>query len=74
MIYAIALGWPVGEFVIQSLGTASATQPGKIDHVQLLGTDAKSKWKQSAEGLRVELPKQYHPTTDFAAALKVSLA
>ena len=74
VIYAIALGWPVGEFVIQSLGTASAAQPGKIEHVQLLGTDAKLKWKQSAEGLRVELPKQYHPTSDLAAALKVSFA
>ena len=74
VIFAIALGWPVGEFVIQSLGTANATQPGKIEHVQLLGTDAKLKWKQSAEGLRVELPKQYHPTSDLAAALKVSLA
>ena len=74
VIYAIALGWPAGEFVIQSLGTASAAQPGKIEHVQLLGTDAKLKWKQTGEGLRVELPKHYHPTTDFAAALRVSLA
>ncbi len=73
-IYAIALGWPVGEFVIQSLGTASAAQPGKIAHVQLLGTGEKLKWKQTAEGLRVELPRGYQPAADFAAALKVSLA
>jgi alpha-L-fucosidase len=73
-IYAIALGWPVGEFSIQSLGTASAAQPGKIAQVQLLGTSERLKWKQTAEGLRVELPKQYRPAVDFAAALKVSLA
>ena len=73
-IYAIALGWPAGEFVIQSLGTASATQPGKIKHVQLLGTGEKLKWKQTAEGLRVELPRGYQPAADSAAALKVSLA
>ena len=73
-IYAIALGWPVGEFVIQSLGTASAAQPGKIAHVQLLGAGERLKWKQTAEGLRVELPKQYRPAADFAAALKVSVA
>ena len=73
VIYAIALGWPTGEFVVQSLGSASATQPGKIEHLQLLGTDEKLKWKQTADGLRVELPRQYHPTTDFAAALKISL-
>ena len=73
-IYAIALGWPAGEFVIQSLGTASATQPGKIKSVQLLGTSEKLKWKQTAEGLRVELPRGYQPATGFAAALKVSVA
>ncbi|MHB1960175.1 MAG: alpha-L-fucosidase [Acidobacteriaceae bacterium] len=74
VIYAIALGWPVGEFVIQSLGTASAAQPGRIEHVQLLGTGERLKWKQTAEGLRVELPRGYRPAANFAAALKVSLA
>lgn len=73
-IYAIALGWPVGEFVIQSLGTASAALPGKIEHVQLLGTDEKVKWKQTGEGLRAKLPSGYRPAVDFAAALKISLA
>jgi alpha-L-fucosidase len=74
VIYAIALGWPMGEFVVHSLGTAGTTQPGKIEHLQLLGTDERLKWKQTADGLRVELPLQYRPTTDFAAVLKMSLA
>jgi alpha-L-fucosidase len=74
VIYAITLGWPAGEFVVQALGTASATNPGKIEHVQLLGTDAEVKWNQANDGLHVELPAQYQPPTDFAAALKVSLA
>jgi len=74
VVYAIALGWPAGEFVIQSLGSASSTKPGKIEHVALLGTEEKLKWKQSGDGLHVELPRQYRPPTDFAAALKVSLA
>jgi hypothetical protein len=39
----------------------------------LLGTNEKLLWKQAADGLRVELPRRYHPQTDFAAALKVSL-
>jgi alpha-L-fucosidase len=73
VVYAIALGWPVGEFVVQSLGTSSATQPGKIAHVQLVGTEEKVVWKQGADGLRVTLPKNYRPATDFAAALKISL-
>ena len=74
VVYAIVLGWPAGEIVVQSLGAGSSTQPGKIENVQLLGTDEKLNWKQTPEGLRAELPKQFHPTADFAASLKVTLA
>jgi len=70
-VYAIALGWPAGEFVVQSLGTGNATQPGKVERVELLGTGEKPRWKQAADGLRVELPKAYKPAVDFAAALKI---
>ena len=74
VIYAIFLGWPEGEALIPSLGTASQTQPGKIEHVALLGTEARVKWKQTAEGLRVTLPAQPGPASDYGAALRVSLA
>ncbi|MFZ0690724.1 MAG: alpha-L-fucosidase [Acidobacteriaceae bacterium] len=74
VLYATALGWPAAEFVVQSLGTSSTTQPGKIDRVQLLGTEERPRWKQAADGLHVELPKAYKPAVDFAAALKISLA
>jgi len=70
VIYAIALGWPTGELTIRSL---SNTMTGKIKHVQLLGTGERVKWKQTAAGLQVELPRNYQPAVDFAAALKVSL-
>ncbi len=73
VVYAMVLGWPSTEIVIQSLGTRSSTQPGKIRNVQLLGTQEKLRWKQTAEDLRVTLPQQYQPKVDFAAALKVSL-
>ncbi|MBV8675345.1 MAG: alpha-L-fucosidase [Acidobacteriaceae bacterium] len=72
-IYAIVLGWPAGEIAIQSLGMNSPTQPGKIGNVQLIGTGEKVQWTQAQDALRVELPRQYRPTSDFAAALKVSL-
>jgi alpha-L-fucosidase len=72
-IYAIALGWPAAEFVVQTLGTAAATQPGKILRVELLGTGEKLRWRQAAEGLRVTLPANYKPAVDFAAALKVAV-
>ena len=73
VVYALVLGWPSGEIAVQSLGMNSSIQPGKIRNVQLLGTDEKLQWKQAPEALRVELPKQYRPTSDFAAVLKVSL-
>jgi hypothetical protein len=31
-------------------------------------------WKQLPDGLRVELPAQYRPKADYAAALKVTMA
>jgi hypothetical protein len=42
--------------------------------VELLETGANVDWKQNADGLRIELPKQYRPQVDYAAALKVTLA
>jgi|WetSurMetagenome_2_1015567.scaffolds.fasta_scaffold43232_1 alpha-L-fucosidase len=74
VVYALVLGWPSEAFVVQSLGTSNATQPGKVERVQLLGTEEKLRWQQTPAGLRVELPKSYHPAADFAAALRVSLA
>ena len=75
VIYAIALGWPVGRVCHPVAGNRrTPRKPGKIEHVQLLGTDEKLKWKQTSDGLRVELPRHFQPASDFAAALKISLA
>lgn len=74
VIYALVLGWPKAPFLVQSLGTSAATKPGKIGHVQLLGTQEKVQWDQQAAGLRVELPAHYHPKADYAAALKITLS
>jgi alpha-L-fucosidase len=73
VIYAIVLGWPQEPVVIQALGSSAATNPGKIERVQLLGTEPKLEWKQEATGLRVLLPKGYRPQADYAACLKVML-
>lgn len=73
-IYAIVLGWPEEPIVIQALGHSAATNPGKIEHVQLLGTEQKLDWKQEVNALHVRLPKNYHPQADYAASLKVILA
>jgi len=73
-IYAIFMGWPEGQIQIASLGTASKTDPGKIRHVSVLGSDAKIKWKQTSEALRVELPRQSYSANDYGAAVKIALA
>src|ERR1700690_262214 len=74
VVYAIVLGWPTEAVVVPSLGSSASTQPGKVAKVELLGTGERVDWKQNADGLRVELPKQYRPKVDYAAALKVSIA
>jgi hypothetical protein len=45
-----------------------------VARVELLGTGDNVNWKQNANGLRVEIPRQYQPKVDYAAALKVTLA
>lgn len=73
VVYAIVLGWPAEPIVVQSLGLSASTQPGKIARVELIGTGERLNWKQTGEGLRVELPRQYRPAVDYAAALKVTI-
>jgi alpha-L-fucosidase len=74
VVYALVLGWPTEAIEVRSLGTSATTQPGKVARVELLGTGETVNWKQDTDGLRVELPKQYRPAVDYAAALKVTLA
>ena len=72
VVYAIVLGWPDGDFVVNNLGTDSTTQPGKIENLELLGSHAKLDWNQSAKFLTVKKPTE--KPCDFACAFKVSLA
>jgi alpha-L-fucosidase len=74
VIYAIVLGWPSEPITVTSLGLSAATTPGRIGRVELLGTDVRLDWKQPAEALQVQLPKNYRPKVDYAAALKITVA
>ena len=69
----MVLGWPTDPIVVQSLGLSAPTSPGKVARVELLGTGSRVRWKQDADALRVDLPKQCRPAVDYAAALKVTL-
>ena len=72
VIYAIVLGWPGSEAVIQALGTASPHSPGKIENVELLGYEEKLRYRQNESGLHIRFPAQ--KLSDDAIALKVTLA
>ena len=72
VVYAIVLGWPDGDFVINNLGTGSSAQPGWVKNVELLGSHAKLNWNQTTESLTVKKPAE--KPCDFACALKVSLS
>ncbi|HEX8938302.1 MAG TPA: alpha-L-fucosidase [Sphingomicrobium sp.] len=73
IVYAIALGWPEAEMKLRSLGTAASTRPGRVEHVELLGTHQRPKWTQTSSALRVALP-DHRPSADYAAALKIHLS
>ena len=71
-LYAFVMGWPQKEAVIRALGSGSPQNPGKIHHVKLLGDPGSLKWKQEADGLKVEMPAE--KISDIGITLKVELA
>ncbi len=73
VVYAIALGWPTGAVLLHSFGAAASTHPGKVAHVELLGSPEKVQFRQTAQGLRIEPPRQ-KPASDYAVAFKLTLA
>jgi len=74
VIYTLVLGWPTEPFTVQSLGLSSATRPGRVAKLEVLGTDQTVNWNQQTEALSVALPKLDKLAVDYAAVLKVTLA
>jgi alpha-L-fucosidase len=72
VVYAIALGWPEQNVVLRSFGAAAA-KPPKVTHVELLGSPEKIRFKQTAQGLNIEQPRQ-KPASDYAVVFRLSLA
>ncbi|MBV9085517.1 MAG: alpha-L-fucosidase [Acidobacteriaceae bacterium] len=73
VVYAIAFGWPTEPVVVKALGTSSSIA-GKVANVEVLGVNGKVDWTQDPQGLRVTLPRNERPHTDYAASIKVRLA
>jgi len=54
---AFALGWPEdGKILIRSLGKPAGADVNNVASVSLLGYDGKLVWKQTPDGLTVDLP------------------
>jgi alpha-L-fucosidase len=72
ILYAFVQGWPDGELVIRSLGTASPQAPSKAQDVRLLGRNEALKFTQDESGLRVTLPADKPATADIGVTLRVN--
>jgi alpha-L-fucosidase len=73
IVYAIVLGVPKQAVLLRSFGTKASTEPGKVLHVEQLGSTERVHWRQTAEALRIEPPKG-QPATDYGVAFRLSLA
>ena len=71
-IYAIALAWPEsGALLVKTLARGAPHAPPEIQDIELLGSPAKLRWTQTADGLIVNLPKE--KPGDYAYAFKITL-
>ena len=57
---------------MRSLGTEADNRPGKVTHVELLGSGEPIRWQQTASTLRIEPPKQ-KLSPDYAVSFKISI-
>jgi hypothetical protein len=73
VIYAILLGHPTQETTIEALGLSSATSPGKIEKVEVLGARQLPEWKQTQNGLSIKVPPLLSGVPECAVAVKVYL-
>jgi alpha-L-fucosidase len=73
VVYAIVLGWPQQALLLRSLGTEADIRPGKVTHVELLGSAERIRWQQTASSLRIEPPRE-KVSSDYAVAFKLSIA
>lgn len=69
-LYAIAMGIPEKEVTIKSL-SSTLTLVNNIENISLLGSDAKLKWKRTADALVIQLPEKL--PCDHALAFKIKV-
>jgi alpha-L-fucosidase len=68
------MGWPHGRAQITSLGGSSRTNPGKVQNVTVLGSNAQVKWTQDADALHLQLPHGLPVENSYGAAVRIALS
>jgi alpha-L-fucosidase len=71
-LYAIALGWPEDRKLrIKTLKQGARVSSGGIAGISLVGTKEPVQWRQTADALEVDLPRER--PCDYAYALKIAV-
>jgi alpha-L-fucosidase len=70
-LYAICLGWPEEQAVIESLRSGSGALGGRIQQVTMLGVDSALSWTQDEDGLKIDVPGD--KPCDYAYTFKVTI-
>ena len=71
-LFVILMGWPGRRATVRSL-TPDRWPPARIGAVSMLGLEGRLAWRQSDQGLAVDLPPQ-RPDCEHAYVLKLALA
>ena len=71
-LFVILMGWPGRQATVRSL-TPDRWPPARIGAVSMLGLEGQLAWRQSDQGLAVDLPPQ-RPDCEHAYVLKLALA
>jgi alpha-L-fucosidase len=70
-LYAFCMGLPEQSVVIEPLGTKSPQNPGKVQHVTLLGLHGSLKFRQDETGLHIDLPAQKPALPEEGVTFKI---
>lgn len=72
VLYAICLAIPRGKVIIKSLGLTAGISSKRVSTVQLLGSNDRLEWKQTADALVIKCPRLI--PCKYALAFKIEFA
>ena len=72
MLYAFLMGWPEHEVKMRTLAPGGPQGVGRIEGIELLGSQSRVEWRQQPDGLTVRLSGD--KPADHSVALKIARA